>query len=142
MNTNQKLITMEMKAKLSTLWIFVLLNVIFRDIHEFISPGFLAEMMTGTVNGIQMTEELLFLGAIMVEVPIVMVLLSRILQCRVNRWANMVAGVFTILVVFSNVPTDFDDIFFEIIEVVSLLLIVWFAWKWPKGTVIGSFYST
>jgi hypothetical protein len=44
----------------------------------------------------------------------------------------MVAGVFTILVVFSNVPTDFDDIFFEIIEVVSLLLIVWFAWKWPK----------
>jgi hypothetical protein len=61
-----------------------------------------------------------------------MVLLARILQYRVNRWANMAAGVFTILVVFSNVPTDFDDIFFAIVEVVSLLLIVWFAWKWPK----------
>ena len=132
MNSNIKTLGIDMKVLLSTLWIFVLLNVIFRDIHELISPGFIQEVMTGTVNGIQMTEELLFLGAIIVEVPIAMVLLSRILQYRVNRWANMVAGVFTILVVFSNVPTDFDDIFFEIIEVVSLLLIVWFAWKWPK----------
>ena len=132
MNTNQKIITMDMTAKLSTLWIFVLLNVIFRDIHEFISPGYLEEVMTGTVNGIQITEELLLLGAIIVEIPIAMVLLSRILKYSVNRWANMIAGVFTILVVLSNVPTDFDDIFFEIIEVVSLLLIVWYAWKWPK----------
>jgi Sec-independent protein secretion pathway component TatC len=132
MNSNIKTMGIDMKVLLSTLWIFVLLNVIFRDIHEFISPGFIQELMAGTVNGIQISEELLFLGGIMVEVPIAMVLLSRILQYRVNRWANMIAGVFTILVVFSNVPTDFDDIFFEIIEVVSLLLIVWFAWKWPK----------
>ena len=132
MNSNIKINGIDMKVLLSTLWIFVLLNVIFRDIHELISPGFIQEVMTGTVNGMQMSEELLFLGAIIVEVPIAMVLLARILQYRVNRWANMAAGVFTILVVFSNVPTDFDDIFFAIVEVVSLLLIVWFAWKWPK----------
>ena len=57
MDANQKIFITDMKAKLSTLWIFVLLNIIFRDIHEFFRPGLLEEMMTGVVNGTQVTEE-------------------------------------------------------------------------------------
>lgn len=53
MEINQKLSTLEMKTRLSTLWIFTLLNVIFRDIHEFVRPGFLEELMTG----VQVTEQ-------------------------------------------------------------------------------------
>lgn len=34
MNSNKAITGMDMKTMLSTLWIFVLLNVIFRDIHE------------------------------------------------------------------------------------------------------------
>jgi len=93
MDTNQKLITMDMKAKLSISWIFVLLNVIFRDIHELFRPGLLAEMMTGTVNGVQMTEGTLLVAGIMLEIPIAMVLLSRVLPYRINRWANLIASV-------------------------------------------------
>ncbi|HEX6303072.1 MAG TPA: DUF6326 family protein [Anaerolineales bacterium] len=142
MDINLKTITMDVKAKLSTAWLFVLLNVIFRDIHESISPAHLEEVMTGTVNGIQITEELLLLGAVLVEIPIAMVLLSRILNYRANRWANMIAGVLTILVVLSSVPADFDDIFFMIIEIVSLLLIIWYAWKWPKQEAQESFITS
>ena len=75
MNLQKQMLTMETKAKLSTLWIFYLLNTIFRDIHEFIEPGLIEKVMTGTFNGTQITENLLLLGGFMAEVPIAMVLL-------------------------------------------------------------------
>ncbi len=71
-------VEIDKKALLSTLWIFVLLNLIFRDIHEFFRAGLLEEMMTGVVNGNQVTEQVMLIGAFMVEIPILMVLLSRL----------------------------------------------------------------
>jgi hypothetical protein len=49
--------------------------MIFRDLHEFGRPGFLEEITTGIVNGVQITEELMLVGGVMAEVPISMVLL-------------------------------------------------------------------
>ena len=47
MDANKALVTTDRKATLSAAWIFVLLNVIFRDLHELFRLGVLAEMMTG-----------------------------------------------------------------------------------------------
>ena len=132
MNSNKKTAGIDMKAKLSTLWIFILFNITFLDIHGLLKPGFLEEIMTGTVNGTQMTEGLLLLGAVMIEVPIAMVLLSRVLKYRVNRWVNIIAGAMTIALVINNRPTAPDQIFFATIEVVTMLRIVWYAWKWAN----------
>ena len=132
MNSNKKSTGMDMKVKLSTLWIFILFNITFLDIHGLLKPGFLEEVMTGTIDGIQMTEELLLLGAIMMEIPIAMVLLSRVLKYRVNRWANIIAGVTTIAIFIGNLSTDLDKIFVGTIVIVALLLIIWYAWKWPN----------
>ncbi|MDJ0800983.1 MAG: DUF6326 family protein [Calothrix sp. MO_167.B12] len=129
---NHKTIGMDIKALLSTLWIFVLFNMIFRDLHEFGRPGFLEEIMTGNVNGVQITEGLMLLGGIMAEIPISMVLLSRVLKYRINRWANIIAGAITIVIVIQNGPADLDDMFFATIEIVSLSFIIWCAWKWRK----------
>ena len=129
---NHKTIGMDIKALLSTLWIFVLFNMIFRDLHEFGRPGFLEEIMTGIVNGVQITEGLMLLGGIMAEIPISMVLLSRVLKYRINRWANIIAGAITIVIVIQNGPADLDDMFFATIEIVSLSFIIWCAWKWRK----------
>ena len=128
---------LDTKAKLSTLWIFILLNVIFADIHGFFKPGFLEEIMTGVVNGTQMTEGLFLLAAIGLEIPIAMVLLSRVLKYRVNRWANIIAGAISIAFAIGNWSTTPelivpDRIFFATIEVVSMLLIIWYAWRWPR----------
>ena len=134
MDTSQKIITIDMKARLSTLWIFVLLNVIFRDIHELFRPGLLAEMMTGIVNGVQMTEGLLLVAGILLEILIVMVVLSRVLEYKINRWTNIIVGSVAIpLLIFTGpADKDLDDMFFATVEVVSLALIIWLAWKWPK----------
>ncbi len=44
--------------------IVVLLNMIFKDIHDLFIPVFLEEMMTGIVNGNQVTEPVLLIGSI------------------------------------------------------------------------------
>lgn len=130
MNLQKQMLIMETKAKFSTLWIFYLLNMTFRDIHELVEPRFIEEVMTGTVNGTQITEPLLLLGGFMVEIPIAMVLLSRLLPYGANRWANIIAAVITISLVIMNGTTDLDDTFFMIIEIAALSFVIWSAWRW------------
>lgn len=117
---------------LSTLWIFVLLNIVFRDLHQFVKSGSIEEIMTGTVNGIKITDELMLLGGFLAEMPILMVLLSRILNDSVNKWANTIAGTITLAVFATAVPSlDIDDAFHMIIEVAAILWIFRIAWKLP-----------
>ncbi|MGB3635568.1 MAG: DUF6326 family protein [Rubrobacteraceae bacterium] len=132
MSTDEKTTGIETKALLSTLWIFMLLNMLFRDFHELLRPGTIEEMTAGVVNGTPMTEELVLLGGIMLEIPILMVLLCRILNYRVNRWANIILAPVTAAMILQNGVRDLDDIFFVTIEVAALAVIVWVAWRWRK----------
>ena len=131
MNTNEKNAQMDMKVKLSTLWMVVMFNMVFADIVGFMNPGALEDIMTGAV-GIEITQELLLVFSILLEIPIAMILLSRVLKYRANRWANIFAGVITILFVIGGGSTYLSYIFFATIEVVCMLLIIWYAWNWPK----------
>ena len=115
---------------LSTLWIFVLLNIVFRDLHQLGKIGFLEELMTGMVNGIKITEELALIGGILAEIPILMVLLSRILNLKANKWANISAGIIMLVVFGTAVPSaDMDDVFHMVFEVAAILWIFRIAWK-------------
>ncbi|MGV2830752.1 DUF6326 family protein [Myxosarcina sp. GI1(2024)] len=140
MNLQKQILAMETKAKLSTLWMFFLLNTIFRDIHEFIEPGFIEQLMTETFNGTPITEHLLLLGGFVAEVPISMVLLSRLLPYGANRWANIIAAVITLSFEIKNGTTDLDDTFHMVIEITALFSIIWSAWRWRNPA--SKYYST
>lgn len=128
MNTNEKTTGMkDMKVRLSTLWIFVMFNMVFADIVGFLNPGALEEMMA-----MKPTQGLLLAFSILVEIPIAMIVLSRLLKYRANRWANIIAGVITILWVIGGGNTSVSYIFFATIEVACMLLIIWYAWKWTE----------
>lgn len=131
-STKSGALGMDMKAMLSTLWVFVLFNVVFRDIHELFRPGFLEEIMTGTVDGVQLTEEQMLVAGILMEIPIVMVVLSRVLPYGANRWANIIGGGVGILFVITNKVHDLDDVFFFGVVVVTALVIIWQAWRWSS----------
>ena len=124
------------KVILSTLWIFAMFNYIYADILTFFEPGMLEQLMTGSVGGIQFTQGFLLGAAILMETAIVMVLLSRVLKYRANRWANIIAGVLHTAAVFSSMfvgsPPALHYIFFGTIEMVCTLFIVWYAWTWPN----------
>ncbi len=126
---------MDIKEKLSLLWIFAMFNYIYADYLTFLEPGMLEKIMTGSIDGIQFTQGVLLAAAILMETAIAMVILSRVLEYRVNRWANIIVGVIHTLSVFLSMfvgtPALFY-IFFGTIEIACTSLIVWLAWKWPK----------
>jgi hypothetical protein len=127
------------KILLSTLWIFAILNYLYSDIMGIMDVNLLKQYLTGTVNGMEMNENFLLGAAILMEIPIAMVLLSRILNYRYNRWANIIAGVIMTLVqtatLFAGEPTKYY-LFCSMIEIGTTVSIVWLAWKWINpGTV-------
>ncbi|MDB9527662.1 DUF6326 family protein [Oscillatoria sp. CS-180] len=125
MNLQKRMLAMETRAKLSTLWIFFLLNMIFRDLHELAKPEYLEALMNG-----QVSELMLLLAGFVIEVPIAMVLLSRLLPYGANRWANIIAAAIILSLAIAYGTTDLDDIFFLIVESAALSVIMWSAWRW------------
>ncbi len=132
MNTNQKTDKLNMKVKLSTLWIVVMFNMVFADILGFMFPEFLEILKTGHADGMKITQEIMLVFAIMLEIPIAMIFLSRILKYRANRRANIIASLITILFVIGGGSAYFHYIFFAAIEIVCLLLIIWYVWNWSE----------
>lgn len=119
-----------MRVRLSTLWLFLLFNMVFADIFSFMYPGSLEQIMAGSADGTTVTPELLLIAAMVTEISIAMILLSRFLKPAANRWANLICGVITILWVIGGGSLTLPYIWFASIEVVSAFVIIWLAWKW------------
>ena len=142
MNSNKKTATIledvkvNVKIKLSLLWVTLMFFYIYADILGFYRPGFIEQIIAGEIGevGIPITQ-VPWLGLITTAPPSVMVFLSLTLKAKANRWANIIVGIVLLGVLggfflMGGNPAWF--IVYDIVEVVLLLLIVWFAWKWPK----------
>jgi len=68
-----------------------------------------------------------------------MIVLALTLNAKANRWTNIVVGILQIVVVlgsnFIGKP-EAHYLFGSGVELVLLLLIVWYAWKWPKQEMV------
>ncbi len=122
--------SIDIRIKLSALWLFILLNIIFRDIHQMALASHLEMLMTGYYNGIEITDDLMLLGGFLVQVPIAMVLFSLLLTRRIARPVTMMAAILTTGTLLSTAPTDMDDTFHLVIELVAMAAIVWTSWTW------------
>jgi len=121
------------KERLSILWIIVMFNMAYADILGLYIPGTLEEL--AEFAGDIPIAQLMLAGAIIVEIPIIMIILSRVLKYQVNRWTNIFAGALTIFFVIGGGSTNPHYIFIATIEVVCLSLIIWYAWKWSNPKV-------
>ena len=121
------------KTVLSTLWIFAVLNYLYCDIMGLMDSNLLSQYLTGNVNGMELNEDFLFVAAILMEIPIAMVLLSKITPYKFNRWANIIAGTLMTLVqtatLFAGASAKYY-VFCSIIEIGTTVAIVWLAFKW------------
>ena len=130
--------TPSMPARLSTLWVFIMFNMVFADILSFMYPGGLKEVLTGYAGGVHVTPVFLLGAAAVTEIPIAMIVLSRILRHGANRRANIAAGVITIAYVVGGGPLNqLHYIFFAVMEVACALLIVWQALKWRSPEAVA-----
>ena len=118
------------KVLLSTLWIVVMINMAYADILSLHIPGAFDEVAKTSVSTGAPIPQLMLGGAIMMEIPVAMIILSRVLKYGVNRWVNIIVGIFTIAYIWGGAASYPHYIFIATVETICLLLIIWFAWKW------------
>lgn len=115
------------QSLLSTLWIFVLFNMILRDLHEFPTEGYVEMMMS-----LQLSEEAMLFYAFIVEIPILMVVLSKVLNNKVNKLVNTIAVVISSLGILYTLPSGhMDEYFFAIANTAAFLVIIRTSWTLP-----------
>ena len=114
------------RVRLSTLWVFMLLNFLYADVMGLFDPGLPKDSMS---------REALLAASLIMEIPIAMVVLSRILSYRPNRLANVAAGTLMTVVQASSMTVGTLTayyLFYSAIEIPCLLFIVWTAWRWAE----------
>lgn len=120
-------------TKLSALWLFILLNIIFRDIHQLGMKWYLEMLLTGmSKDGNPITDELMLIVGFIIEISIAMVLFSLLLARRVLRPMTFIAAGITTAGLVSISPTDMDDVFFLVVGLAAMVAILWTAWNWPE----------
>ena len=122
------------KERLSLLWIFAFLNYLYADVLALWSLDHLPHLPPWVLAG----------SAVLMEIPIAMIVASRLLPFRANRLANIIAGAILTLVngfltfVLPLTNGDFRDpvfpayVFFATIETVCTSVIIWQAWTWSE----------
>lgn len=131
MNTNKSTIGIDPRVKLSLLWIFVIVNMAYADILSLMDP---ASIIRGIMTGSPLPAGGLLAGAIVMETSLAMVIMPWILNYKVNRWVTIIIGVFMIWQIVMG-GHGLYYLFFMSVEVASILLIIWFTWKWTTPEV-------
>ncbi|NRB53391.1 MAG: hypothetical protein HRU41_37395 [Saprospiraceae bacterium] len=117
---------------LAITWIFVLMNMIYADILNTLKPSYLEELAYVST---ELSGEIVLLFAVLMELPIIMIPLSRFMDRKSNRVIHLVTVPLSILwvVVPSLVMpgTPMSYVFFASIEVLAMLFALYVAWTWP-----------
>ena len=141
MNSNKKTagiledVKINIKIKLSVLWATVMFLFIYVDIFGNFKPGVLEDIMSGEVAGMQINHVWLLGATIMMSIPALMVFLSMALKPKINRWVNIIVATLFIVIGLGSLFIDVPWVFYvygTMLEIVLLLLIIRYAWKWPK----------
>ena len=135
---------LDTKERLSVLWIFALLNYLYADVMALwallgASPADTPHLGQAALAG----------SAILMEIPIAMILFSRLLPLRANRLANIIAGIVVTLVNgfltfippligMGRPPALPEYLFFATVETIATVAIVWQAWNWPEARAAAS----
>ena len=127
----------DVKVKLSISWIVLMFLYLYNDVLTFYRKDTIDGVMAGEfgAGAIQVTPEFLFAGAILMSIPIFMIFLSVILPAKINRWTNIIVGIFHIVLLAATalVPGDLWSYYalYMALEGLFIILIIWHAWKWP-----------
>lgn len=132
-NTSAK--NFDTKVLLSTLWIVVMLNMLKADILSLYIPDAAEEVARTATSAGASIPQLMLGGAVMGELALIMIILSRVLKYGINRWVNIVMGVVTIVYVWGGAASYPHYIFIATVETICLLLIIGFAWLWRSVEV-------
>jgi hypothetical protein len=132
----------DIKERLSVLWIFALLNYLYADVIAVWA------ILGSPPADVPHLGQLALAGsAVLMEIPIAMILFSRLLPLRANRMANIICGTIVTLINgfltfippligLGRPPALPEYLFFATIETVATVAIVWQAWNWKEAAAV------
>lgn len=129
-------IAIDIKIKLSILWIAIMFLFVYADLKAFYQTGNVDAIIKGEIIGMKIDQFFLLSSAILMSLPTIMIILSLMLKPKLNRILNIVCAL---LFIFVNTGTFFVPgkvwyyyIYFTFLEYLILAMIIRFAWKWTK----------
>lgn len=126
------------KHKLSALWVAVMFIYVYADIKVFFQPGIIDHIRTGKIASMEINQIFLLCSAIIMTIPSLMIFFSLTMKPRLNRTINIIFGLLYTLIIGSTYLMSGEGeiwayyIFFNLVEIALTLLIVWHAWRWPE----------
>jgi hypothetical protein len=119
------------KLKISALWIAVMFCYVYGDYIQIYVPGILAKAME--VNTTTETQMQFFAVALLMAIPSVMIFFTLVVKPKINRWLNIIMSTLYIIMLIATNLTEtwVFYLFLTAIEVLISVAIVWYAWNWP-----------
>ena len=118
------------KVVLSSLWIVVMINMLKADILSLFIPGSMDEVARTAASTGATVPQLMLGAAVIGQLAIAMIILSRVLKYGINRWVNILVAIVIIAYIWGGMASYPHYLFIAGVETICLLLIVWFAWTW------------
>jgi len=119
------------KLKISALWIAVMFCYVYGDYIQIYVPGILAKAME--VKATTETQYQFFAVALLMAIPSVMIFFTLVVKPKINRWLNIILSTLYIIMLIATNLTEtwVFYLFLTAIEVLISVAIIWYAWNWP-----------
>ena len=127
------------RLRIAAAWTSFMFLYIYVDYLALYKPGFIDELLAGTVHEFETGPMFVSLGLTLIAIPSLMILLSVTLPARVNRTVNLVVAALYIPVSIYNAagePWSYAYFYGLSIglEVLILVVILRSAWTWPRAS--------
>ncbi|MES2800849.1 MAG: DUF6326 family protein [Bdellovibrionota bacterium] len=134
MTTELEDMKINVNLKLAALWASFMFLYIYVDYFHLYMPGSIENIRAGKMFVFDITQVALLIGLVSVTIPALMIFLSVALSAKVNRRTNIIVAAVYIPYTLFNLAGEawMHMVFGAVVEVVLLLLIIRYAWKWPK----------
>jgi hypothetical protein len=128
------------RIRISVLWIADAVALTAAFILGMFEPGFLDEILSGKLEGMEITMGVLLLAAFFWLVPLFMMYLSLVLGRSVLRWLNIILGLILGLMNlydFTGQVSTVEPVGIARAIMIGLMavipfMIAWHGWKWPQ----------
>ena len=130
-------VRINVKLKIAALWASFMFLYIYVDYFHLYMPGSIEDILAGKVFTFDISYVFLQIAMFFVAISALMIFLSVALPAKINRWANIIiAAMYIPYMLFNLAGEAWVHMYFAaVVEVVLLLLIIRYAWKWPKQAV-------
>jgi hypothetical protein len=139
MNSTKKTpgMMLDVRIILAVLWVAGMLSSLNGDTYRLSDADALQSLLAKT-GPIVASPKLLLVMSMIFVVPIFMSALTLTLKYPLSRWANRILGILYAMIILAFWVLGFVlrsagyEIVWSTAQLVFALLVVWYAWKWPK----------